>query len=122
MKNNFKLQVLNPVADGILYEEVIFIERVTEDNTSFGITSTKNGHEVKISAEDEETYNKILVRVVEELTEDAFYSAFPELNKNITPAELDTIAEVVLGGLEIDTIKSQIRYDILVGFGVFKKQ
>ena len=124
MEKNFNVQVINPVTSEEIYCVNVrsLIEINPEQNVSeYKITSNgdgKGGHVIEITAANKEMRNVLVVRVAEELTEDAFYSAFDEYNYVSTSGmEVDFEKRF---GVHIDSVKANIRYQILEGLGVFE--
>lgn len=126
MEKKFNVQVINPVTGEEIYNVKIksLIEVNPElDSSEYKITSNgdgKGGHVVEITACNKEMRNVLVVRVAEELTEDAFYSAFDEYNLlSVSTPEMEADIEKRFG-VNIDGIKANIRYQVLEGLGVFE--
>ena len=128
MEKNFNVLVINPVTDEVIYCVNVrsLIEINPEQNASeYKITTNweeceDGGHVVEITAANKEMRNILAVRVAEELTEDAFYSAFDEYNSlSVSTPEMEADIEKKFG-VNIDSIKASIRYQILEGLGVFE--
>lgn len=127
MEKNFNVLVINPVTDEEIYCVNVrsFIEINPENASEYKITTNgeeceDGGHVVEITAAYKEMRNILAVRVAEELTEDAFYSAFDEYNLlSVSTPEMEADIEKRFG-INIDSIKASIRYQILSGLGVFE--
>ena len=127
MEKKFDVQVTNPVTKEEIY--CVNVRSLTEINpelesSEYKITTNEEdcegGHIVEITASCKELRNVLAVRVAEELTEDAFYSAFDEYNYvSVSVPEMEADLEKRFG-TDVDSIKANIRYQVLEGLGVFE--
>ena len=114
------IQVFKPVTKELVYSiDVRFNSEISEDiiNSEFKINDTTNLREITIRAKNKRIFYKLLTRVSLELAEDAFYCAFPELNRlGLTAQEQIDLETELLQGLEKTDIVSEILDQILASY------
>ena len=123
-KKNVVVELKNPVTGELIYDTNFeFSFEISKDYEcgEFEITTNEEGEEVvKITASNKEQFCQLLVRVVEDLTELVFFSAFEEYNKIDTTLFFMECDIEKRFGIELDAIKANIRYQILDQCGAFE--
>ena len=112
-----KVQVYRPVTNDIYSVDIKLIGKEGNSSEYKIEDNNKNLREITVCAEDPKTFLKLITRASLEVAEDAYYSAFPELNKlGMAAEEYVRMEETILQGLCKDDIVSSVISQILAGY------